>query len=66
MLCDFLSLWKEIRFSMSLNPCYSGICSVSEAFLKGLPYYSGLNPCYSGICSVSPDDPFFSRAIVES
>ena len=36
-----------------LNPCYSGICSVSLSERLTLEKtIIGLNPCYSGICSV--------------
>ena len=45
---------KDLPIYRGLNPCYSGICSVS--FLKAFPNWKrlkGLNPCYSGICSVS-------------
>ena len=37
-----------------LNPCYSGICSVSaERAAEQILSERSLNPCYSGICSVS-------------
>ena len=35
-----------------LNPCYSGICSVSVNNILDQLIESSLNPCYSGICSV--------------
>ena len=40
--------------TQSLNPCYSGICSVSRGENpRQVHLPEGLNPCYSGICSVS-------------
>ena len=36
----------------SLNPCYSGICSVSQVIILLATILICLNPCYSGICSV--------------
>ena len=39
--------------SNSLNPCYSGICSVRVIGYEQERLSGSLNPCYSGICSVT-------------
>ena len=54
MLCE-LSQREEISPPAGcLNPCYSGICSVSLLLLElSKKMKNCLNPCYSGICSVS-------------
>ena len=43
-----------IKNSVSLNPCFNGICSLSS-FNKQLKehFYGSLNPCFNGICSLS-------------
>ena len=52
------ALWELIKKieatpARSLNPCYSGICSVSDwQKIDAEDLNKGLNPCYSGICSV--------------
>ena len=42
-----------IKNSVSLNPCFNGICSLSS-FNKQLKehFYGSLNPCFNGICSL--------------
>ena len=37
----------------SLNPCFSGICSLSSVEFPETPQVHCLNPCFSGICSLS-------------
>ena len=56
MLCEQQRspLVQQVR--RSLNPCYSGICSVSQPIADKLNERGCLNPCYSGICSVSEED----------
>ena len=36
-----------------LNPCFSGICSLSHGTSVEYVLEYGLNPCFSGICSLS-------------
>ena len=51
-----MSPYKLICISISfcLNPCYNGICSMSELQVAAARERSvGLNPCYNGICSMS-------------
>ena len=35
-----------------LNPCYNGICSMSEVSSEIKKQLPRLNPCYNGICSM--------------
>ena len=52
------ALWADHGFvkrssRQSLNPCFTGICSLRHLkFLKG-EFVCGLNPCFTGICSLS-------------
>ena len=52
MLCEFHSEDAALDYIDSLNPCYSGICSVRAINAEYDHLYVSLNPCYSGICSV--------------
>ena len=53
MLCEPIRKGLDILMSARLNPCYSGICSVSLHKPGFDRQANSLNPCYSGICSVS-------------
>ena len=53
MLCESSVDSYSVMLTRSLNPCYSGICSVSAGKTIIHRMYACLNPCYSGICSVS-------------
>ena len=35
-----------------LNPCFTGICSLSEIALSEKDIELCLNPCFTGICSL--------------
>ena len=42
-----------MQFVVSLNPCFSGICSLRRRKAQADDLLTcGLNPCFSGICSL--------------
>ena len=45
---------RYIWYAGSLNPCFNGICSLSERMSERAEVQAvGLNPCFNGICSLS-------------
>ena len=48
----------------SLNPCFSGICSLSRHASGSKWTCHSLNPCFSGICSLSATDEKSSTCAV--
>ena len=52
MLCEKLIHITEYTVRFSLNPCFSGRCSVRTYQKKPLKNILCLNPCFSGRCSV--------------
>ena len=44
---------SSIELDESLNPCYSGIASLSIYLSLNSAFQNCLNPCYSGIASLS-------------
>ena len=63
MLSEYESLNQLIEWTLGLNPCCSGICSLSPKRLDIIKNLKCLNPCCSGICSLSELD-YIKQAVV--
>ena len=54
MLSDWLLEEEEILYAACLNPCFNGICSLTQETVDGWAQRPiCLNPCFNGICSLT-------------